>query len=301
MWKYLLVLLSVRLLGRLPLRVLYGMAAVAGDLVYVLAVPLRHNVWDNMRHVMGPDTPKKELRRAAREVFRNAFRYYADLIHMPRMSLDHFFHQRLTYHGFDEYVLPAILEGKGVIITGAHFANPELAVQGLLGRRVKVVALTEPLHPPALSRLLDSQRASKGHTFLPVSLASVKTVIRTVKGGGVVALLFDRDIEGKSIRVPFCGTPARVPVGAVELAMRTGANLIPTFPYRRGHDSIEAFFEPPLELVNAGNHDSDLKENVRRLLERFEPHLRRDPGQWAVLEAVWQNGGEDATSSEEKE
>jgi KDO2-lipid IV(A) lauroyltransferase len=303
MWKYLLLLLSVHLLGRLPLRVLYGLAAVAGDLAYFFAPPLRHNVWDNMRHVMGPDTPKKKLRRAARQVFRNIARYYVDLIRMPHLNLDQFFQRRLTYHGFEEHLLPAIHSGKGVIIASGHFGNAELAVQGLLVGGVKVVVLTEPLNPPALSRLIDGVRTSKGHTFLPVSFASVKTVVRTIKTGGVVALMCDRDIEGKSIRVPFCGTPARVPVGAVELAMRTGATIVPAFNHRTDGNGIEVFLESPLELASSGDSEADLKENVQRLLGRFEPHLRRDPGQWAVLEAVWEDGedGNDtAAPSEEK-
>jgi hypothetical protein len=37
MWKYVLLLLSVRLFGWLPLRVLYGLANLAGELAYILS------------------------------------------------------------------------------------------------------------------------------------------------------------------------------------------------------------------------------------------------------------------------
>jgi lauroyl/myristoyl acyltransferase len=147
--------------------------------------------------------------------------------------------------------------------------------------------LTERLQPPALSRLVDGLRASKGHAFLPVGIGSIKALLRTIKAGGVVGITLDRDIEGRSIRVPFCGTPANVPVGVVELARRTGATIVPIFVYRKNGDACEAFLEPPLELVNNDDPEADLKTNVRRLLDRFETHLRRDPGQWTVLEAVW--------------
>ena len=287
MWKYLLLLACARLLGRLPTRVLYLLAAVAAALIYTFAGGLRRNVWDNMRHVMGPDTPKKELRRAARQVFGNWARSYADLIHIPYLDLPKFLDQKLTYHGFDENMQPAIANGKGVIITSGHFGSVELGIQGMMAKGVRVTVLTEPLQPPALSRLLDGLRASKGNTFLPVSFASVKAVLRTVKAGGVVGLMCDRDIEGKSIRVPFCGTPTSVPVGVVELATRTGATIVPIFIHRKNGDACEAFLEPPLELVNSGDPEADLKTNVRRLLERFEAHLRRAPGQWTVLETVW--------------
>jgi lauroyl/myristoyl acyltransferase len=287
MWKYLLLLACARLLGRLPTRVLYLLAAVAAALTYTFARGLRQNVWDNMRHVMGPNTPKKELRRATRQVFGNWAKSYADLIHLPHLDLGKFFDQKLVYHGFEENMLPAITNGKGAIITSGHFGNIELGVQGLLGKGVRVTVLTEPLQPPALSRLIDGLRASKGHAFLPVSIGSIKALLRSVKAGGVVALTCDRDIEGRSIRVPFCGTPASVPVGVVELATRTGAAIVPIFAYRRNGDACEAFLEPPLELVDSGDPQADLNTNVRRLLERFEAHLRRDPGQWTVLEAVW--------------
>jgi len=287
MWKYFLLLACARLLGRLPTRVLYLLAAVAAALIYLFAWRLRRNVWDNMRHVMGPNTPKKELRRAARQVFGNWAKSYADLIHLPYLDLDKFFQQKLVYHGFEENMLPAIANGKGVIISSGHFGNVELAIQGLLAKGVRMTVLTERLQPLALSRLVDGLRASKGHTFLPVSFASIKAVLRSIKAGGVVGLMCDRDIEGTSIRVPFCGTPASVPVGAVELAMRTGALILPIFVHRKNGDACEAFLEPPLELVNNGDPQTDLKTNVRRLLERFEAHLRRDPGQWTVLETVW--------------
>jgi len=287
MWKYLLILSCARLLGRLPTRVLYLLATAAAILTYTFAGRLRRNVWDNMRHVMGPNTPKKELRRATRQVFGNWAKSYADLIHLPYLDLDKFFEQKLVYHGFEENMLPAIANGKGVIISSGHFGNTEMGIQGLLGKGVKVTVLTEPLKPPALSRLVDSLRASKGHTFLPVSLASIKALLRTIKAGGVVGLTCDRDIEGQSIRVPFCGTPTSVPVGVVDLATRTGATVVPIFIHRKSGDACEAFLEPPLELVNSGDPQADLKTNVRRLLERFEAHLRRNPGQWTVLEAVW--------------
>ena len=107
----------------------------------------------------------------------------------------------------------------------------------------------------------------------------------------MIALLCDRDIEGRSLRVPFCGEPASMPVGAVELAMRTGAPLVPTFAHRRNGNRYDVYAEPAVELARTGDAQADLETNVRRLLERFEPHLRSDPGQWTVLESVWEDRG----------
>src|SRR4030067_89308 len=63
------------------------------------------------------------------------------------------------------------VEGKGVIVRTAHLATPELAVQGMLPRGVKVLALTEPVQPHRVARLVDNLRASKGHSFAPGGFA----------------------------------------------------------------------------------------------------------------------------------
>ena len=78
-------------------------------------------------------------------------------------------------------------------------------LQGLVGLGVSALALTEPLDPPRLSVLLDKHRSSVGLEFVPVSVGSVKQLMKRLKQGGVVALTGDRDIEGPKQRMPFHG------------------------------------------------------------------------------------------------
>ncbi len=287
MWKYLLFQVALHTLGRLPPRLLYAIVDALAEMVYLLFPRLRSNVWDNLRHIMGPEAPKIGLRTATRQVFKNVARYYADLLRMPRMDMEDFFQRRLRYYGFDEHVLPALRAGDGVIILSGHCGNPELAVQGLLPRGVTVLALTEPLKPPSLSRLVDRLRSSQGHTFAPVSVGSVKRAIRTLKAGGVVALMADRDIEGPKASLPFFGVETLMPTGPIEVALRTGATVIPSFSRRSPPDLIEGFLEEPLDLERTGDLGRDVRTNALRFLARLERHLREDPGQWAVLERIW--------------
>jgi KDO2-lipid IV(A) lauroyltransferase len=135
--------------------------------------------------------------------------------------------------------------------------------------------------------MLDRTRSSKGHTFAPVSVGSVKRVMRTLKQGGVVVLMGDRDIEGPRMRVPFMGVEASMPTGPIEVALRTGATVIPSFCARKGRYGLEAFLEEPLKLEKTGDFEQDVRAGTLKFLGRFEKRLRADPGQWAVLERVW--------------
>jgi len=297
MWKYVLFLVAIQTIGRLPLRIGYALAELAGRLTYRLVSGNRRNVISNLRHAMGPDAPQRDVEEAARKVFVNVAKYYVDLVRMPHMGLDDFYKRRFRYHGFDEYLLTAIAEGKGVIVLSAHLGNPELAVQGMIPRGVKAFALTEPLQPPRLSRLVDRLRASKGNVFAPVGFAGVKRAIQTIRAGGVVALMADRDIEGPKAGLPFFGEEALMPVGPIEVALRTGAPLLPCFTVRTSGTNIEAYVEERLELPRTGDLAADARAGALLFLKRLEPRLRAHPDQWVVLESIWDGataGGEPA-------
>src|SRR5574341_980221 len=285
--KYLFFLFVFKALGLLPLPVLYRVADAVGNLGYMLFPGVRANVWDNLRHVYPPGTSKTVIRRAARQVFRNVALYYADTAYLPRQDVHDLFYKRMVVHGLFERLIPAAQSEKGVIMMSAHFGNPELGGQGLLPHGVRVFALTEPLRPEKLSRMLDGIRSSKGHTFAPVSVGNVKRVMRTLKQGGVVVLMGDRDIEGPRMVVPFLGEDVSMPTGPIEVALRTGAIVIPSFTTRTGRYGLEAYCEEPLELEKTGDIKEDVRAGALKFLERFEKHLRADPGQWAVLERIW--------------
>jgi KDO2-lipid IV(A) lauroyltransferase len=85
----------------------------------------------------------------------------------------------------------------------------------------------------------------------------------------------------------FCGAMTTIPLGAVELALRTGADLIPAWAWRVDGFRFRAVIGPPFELVRTGDFPADTRENAKRMLANFEEKLRSDPGQWAVLEAIW--------------
>ncbi len=286
MWKYYIFRLAYLLLGRLSVRVVYGIARVAGDGAYLVRARARRAVIANMRQVMGPEAPEAEVRRAARDVFRNAARYYADLLHIPRMDVQQFARERLDLEGV-EYLREARDAGRGAVAVSAHYGNPEMAVQALAAHGLFIFALTEPLQPQALSDFTHWLRSRHGHEYRSVSIGAVKEAMVRLKRGGLLAILLDRDVGGTGVPMELCGAETRIPLGAVDLAMRTGADLVPAWAWRIPGYRFRARIGPPIEMQRTGDYDADVRTNARRLLALFEQRLRSDPGQWAVLEAIW--------------
>jgi KDO2-lipid IV(A) lauroyltransferase len=292
-WKYYLMIGVIHTIGRMPLGWRYGIARFVANRLYQIRPGMRAALRSNVRHVLGPDAPDEEVDRIARQCACNTGRYYADVIGMHRMDVRRFYEHDLKLMGL-QHVTEAMAGGHGVVLASAHYANPEFAVQGLAAAGIEVFALVEPLEPPELARLMTGLRNVHGHHYEPVSFGAVKSAVAWLRKGGVVAILIDRDIQKRGVEVEFCGSPARFPTGAVELAMRTGAVLIPGWVRRISNYKVEAVIGPPMPLVLTGDAAKDVRLNTARLLALFEQHLRADPGQWSVLDRIWPDDGDAA-------
>lgn len=271
--------------SRLPHPLAYGLARIAGDLAYRYRHGTRADVQDNMRHVMGRLATHDEVDRAAREAFRNVARYYVDLIRLPLTTPQRMIQKNVRVIGI-ERVHAATQRGQGVVVATAHFGNPEIGVQvgAVLG--LNVLVLAEPLSPPSFDEMMTKMRTTFGVRYEDVSFSAVANAIKHLRGGGVLAIICDRDIQGTGTPLPFFGEETPLPLGAVELAARTGALLVPGYSRRVG-TGFEITFEEPIELEKTGDREADAVTNAKKLLKVAEAWIRSDPGQWMVLERIW--------------
>lgn len=272
---------------RAPRRAAYGLAWLAGMIAYRLNAHARGVCEDNVRHALGRDASPARVRRAVRGCFLAAARYYADLGRTPLLDPSRFVREKLDDRGF-EHIEAAYAAGKGVIVATVHYGNPEYVAQAMSARGYHFLALVEPLDPQPLAAFVQQLRASQGQTFVEVGWSGIKAALRHLKQGGVVCIMCDRDIQRSGEIVTFFGETATIPSGAVDLARHTGATIVPAVTRRVGLDCFQLLVEPPFEPVKTGRVEEDRRTNTARLIQRFEPYLRRDPSQWFVLEQrIW--------------
>jgi lauroyl/myristoyl acyltransferase len=264
----------------------YALASFIGLAAYHLLPSRRQPVESNLRHVMGSRSRPNEIAAAAKRAFQSVVQNYVDLVSAPRLNASRLRSNRVKVQGY-EYLTAAIAEHRGVIIATVHYGCPEIALQAALAWGIEILVLTEPIDPPELSELFNRTRASHGHQFITVGLRAGKEALRTLKRGGAVLLAVDRDIQGHGAVVDYFDAPARMPTGAVELARRSGALIIPALSHRIAGSRAIIEIGRPVVLVDSGDRRADEIANIRRVLERFEAPIRSDPGQWLVLEPLW--------------
>ena len=276
----------IRVCGRLPLRVLYALADAAGTLTWFASQRLRDVTLDHMRHVRGGDASPRALARDARGSVRSAMRYWADMARSAHLAPDAAIDRIEAIDHIDGF-FEAYDRGCGVIFVSAHLGNPETLIRAIGRLGVEVVVLTEPLLPPAVHELVHEVREAPGVRFVPADTSGVRLAMRQLRSGGVLAILADRDVLGTGVPHPFFGERARLPRGAVELALRTGAPIVTGFARRTGGERMRVTLDPPLHLDRSGDREADAEAGMALVTRALEAGIRASPDQWFALHPVW--------------
>lgn len=272
----------------LPRPWLYAIAEATASLALPFIERRRIRIRNNLQRIHPEHTPA-QLNRDAAEVIAETARYYVDLAILPSITPQRILDRHLHVSGLD-HLLDAHKSGRGVVLTTAHISNPEVAVKALAALAIPAVALVEQLDDPRHLEAINNSRSALGVEFLTATRTGIAAALRTLRDGGVVCILWDRDRQGGGACVPFFGRQARFPVGAVDLAIRAEADLLPLYAVRRpGPDRLQfdITFLPPMELLIKGNRALDTRTNTANLARLFEPIIKQHAQLWRVPESPW--------------
>ena len=261
------------------------LAGYLGSLAYYLVPGSRRVVQDNMRVVLGSGASARKANWLARRVFRNAAKNYFELFWLKKLDLSRL--GGLVRFEGSEHFKGALDEGKGVIVITAHLGNFDICGQEIAAKSFDMTILLEPLQPPQLLDLVLKLRVSKGVRFVPVGPSALKEAMRVLKRGGAVGIACDRDIQKSGTRMPFFGEMASLPLGAAQIAVRTGARIVPAFGERLSDDSFVIHADPPLEIDRTGDFVADTAAAMAKIVGALEKHIGANPDQWVVFERIW--------------
>ncbi len=276
--------LVAALAGRLPPSLAYRLSSWVGFLAYLFHPRLRRNLTHNMRHVLGPDVGQDRLKAVVRQACVNIIKGHYDLFRVARLTLDEI--RALTRVEGMEHLEQALAAGRGAILISPHFGNVDIVLQLPIVYGVPLTTVAQHIRPERLFRYVLGLRVSHGLRILP-SDGPMLALFRALKQGQVIGLACDRDVTDNAREMEFFGSPTRLPDGPVQVALRTGAPLVPAFSLRLPDDSFLVQIEPPLQLSQTGDWEADLEAGMRQVIAVMERHLARHPEQWLVTVPIW--------------
>lgn len=283
----------------LPRRTSYFLAARLADGVSLTRPQSLRGLQSNLHHV-SPDLSQRELRKLTRRNAEHLARSWVDVMELRYRWKELW--GRLDIEDVENFT-KAVEKGKGVVVLSMHFGAWE---EGLAAWNTqlpgRMALLAELLRPKALHDRIVGAREAAGVQVFPVDLEALRDrddpvsrhrasmnlrgVMKLLREGGIIAIAIDRDIVGNGVPFPFFGGTISVPIGAIEIAMRTGASIVPTVLVRNklritGHPFPEIPYDPEKPM------EEEARRVISTVLPIFEDVIRSHPEQWHVMDPLW--------------
>lgn len=178
--------------------------------------------------------------------------------------------------------------GRGVIALTFHFANWE--IMGITSRLLNqpVVALARPLKKHVrLNTFLNRLRESTGLTII-VNANTAREVMRLLKKNAIIAILGDqREKRSRGVFVDFFGHKVPTSKGTAMIAMKTGCQVVPCYPVRKGFLRYTIMCGEPILMERDGDIDDLIAKNTRKINAFLEDIIRQYPDEWFWVHQRW--------------
>ncbi len=283
----------IRIIEWIMLRLPFGAANWlinrAGDGVWLVAGRSRCAARSNMRHVLGPDAPERQVRRMARHAVRNALRNYYDLIRFAKMSNAEF--DRLVE--VDEASLAPVRalseSGQGLLLVSAHWGVFDLLGHIMQRKGITIMFLVGHFRPPEVAEYLTGLRAARGAELVMIDegIGALRRAMQALKIGRMVGIMPDRNVDRVGITIPFFGDDTVVGTGLAKLALRGRTPVVPGFCYRAGPNRYRFYFTPPIYPPTEGDEATRVTALTREVFGVIAAQIARYPDQWTLLQPVW--------------
>jgi len=288
LWRYRAFKAVQSVVERLPRSVAYALAILAARFAWRFSPLARPRLEFNLK-IACPELENdpRELRRLSWLNFRNHAKAYADLMQLPRTSVETM-RPWLKVQGM-EYLEQARALGKGVLVVSCHMGSYEVVSAIWSATLTPVSFFAEELEPRALFEWYRDTRARLGISVLTLDTGGLRRVLQALRDEEMVVTAIDRDIVGTGYPMPFFGRLAPIPLGPAAIALRTGTPILPVCVYRLPDDTYQAEAAALVFAQDTGNDRADQVRATEQVLRQLEHFIQRHPEQWHVPHKIWAN------------
>ncbi len=181
-------------------------------------------VYDNQRHVLGPDAPMEKIRANTQQVFFNVSRSYYEFFHnvgRGRIQVVDFEPAVRILPQAMAYIQQVLDSGRGLLIIGTHISNFNLS--GIaLGQMMSVPLQVLSMADPSPGFVLFNQlRERAGILLTPISTGVLRQAVERLRQGGAVITGVEHPIGEGDQPVEFFGETAYLPANYIRIPLLT--------------------------------------------------------------------------------
>jgi lauroyl/myristoyl acyltransferase len=279
------------LAGRVPRPVRLALAGPITVLVYYAWAAKRRATIANMAHVLGVSKNDPRAKRLARDSWRNYGRYISDFFYLPNATFDELLARMKDVTpapGAFSFIDQALAPGKGVILVSFHFGAWDVAAV-MVRSHVPIAIIVESFDDPRMDKLVMEQRGKLGLGIIRIE-KTPRRILRALQENQVVAVAVDKPVPpDQGVPVTFFGKTCYVPGGIAQLALKSGATILPGY-CRYDKNYSETYYlgaMPPIFPRPTGDKRGDTIGLMQQMFDAMEEIIRQYPDQWEMFRQFW--------------
>jgi KDO2-lipid IV(A) lauroyltransferase len=271
-------------LRKLPLSLALSLGALLGALWWWF-VPIRKKLVISQLTQAFPDRSPEEIRDIARKVGASLGMNLVEFLRLDPRKPASILRQidKENFHLFEE----AAAKRKGVLVLTAHFGNWDLLVcsQSLDGHPIHIVS--KQIKPEGLNRFWMESREACGVRILP-DRGVRGQLLAALKDGGIVGFVLDQHAPTRlAVRTRFFDREVATSRGFAELALDSGAPIVPAFLVRNKQGRHTLHILPPVEVPGGLEREQAIARISQDCTTIIEQMISAHPEQWLWLHRRW--------------
>ncbi len=272
----------------LPKKAVFFLGAILGDLYYLIDVKRKSTAYSNLRTAFADRYGFSEFLKIARDSYRRFFQCLMEVFLIPLIDKE-YFDKYITIEG-REYINEGFKKGKGIIFVGMHEGSWELSNIISANAGIPFYMFVQEQKFPRMNQLLNSYRMQKGCRLIKRE-NQLKQLISILKDNQSVGMTVDQG--GKAgTRVKFFAKSASMPSGAIRIALKYDAAIIPVYTTRIQGPYLKVIIKPPFEIKKSNDQELDVRDNLQRLVGIFEDFIRQYPADYLWTYKIWKYSNE---------
>lgn len=277
----------LRLLGPvirvLPLNFSFFLGRRLGDLFYYFDLKHKTIAYANIKKALGDKLLPAQINDITHRFYENFGQNVIELFLIPLIDKE-YMHKYITIENVN-FMSEGFKKGKGVIFLAVHAGSWELSGIICANLGFSFSLFVRDQRYPRLDRLLNHYRSLKGCRFIQKQ-DQLRQIIRLLKNNESIGMTLDQGGKTGTL-VKFFGKDASIATGAIRLALKYDAMIIPTFYTRLAEPHTKLIIEQPFEIKKSGNEEEDIRENAQRLVSLFEKYIQRYPQEYLWSYKIW--------------
>jgi Kdo2-lipid IVA lauroyltransferase/acyltransferase len=254
-----------------------------GEIVFVFDIKHRAVAYGNMKTAFGDRLLPGEISQRTMQFYRNFGQNIIEIFLIP--VIDKKYAQKyVTIEGMQN-LHDAFARGKGVFFISMHEGSWELS--NILANHLDIPysMFVREQKMPRLNALLNSYRRQRGCKIIRKE-DQTRELIRLIRANESCGMSIDQGGRD-GVLVRFFNKDASMAAGAVRLALKYDAALVPVFSTRLSGPYIKLMIEPPVKLVRTGDIDEDIKTNLQDLVLLYQKYLSLYPQEYLWHYRIW--------------